>query len=109
MDFIPIANTYIGDEEAQAVYDVVKSGWVSMGKKVIEFEDNVAGYVGAKHAVAMNNGTSTLHSCLIALGVGPGDEVILPTLTYISTSNFVLYMGATPVLCECNPDMFNVE
>lgn len=109
MDFIPIANTYIGEEEAKAVYDVVRSGWISMGKKVQEFENNVANYVGAKYALAMNNGTSTLHSILIALGVGPGDEVILPTLTYISTSNVVLYLGATPVLCECDPVTFNVE
>ena len=109
MDFIPIANTYIGEEEAQAVYDVVRSGWISMGKKVQEFEANVAGYVGARHALAMNNVTSTLHAILTALGIGPGDEVILPTLTYISTSNVVLYLGAKPVLCECDPLTFNVE
>ncbi|MBP9853704.1 MAG: DegT/DnrJ/EryC1/StrS family aminotransferase [Candidatus Omnitrophica bacterium] len=109
MEFIPVANTYIGNEEAQAVYDVVKSGWISMGKKVQEFENMVAGYTGVKYAVAMNNGTSTLHSLLIALGVGPGDEVIVPTLTYVSSANVILYLGATPVLCESDPVTFNVE
>lgn len=109
MEFIPIANTYIGEEEARAVYNVVQSKWISMGKKVQEFEQMVADYVGAKYAVAMNNGTSTLHSVLIALGVGPGDEVILPALTYISSANVVLYLGATPVLCENDPETFNVR
>jgi perosamine synthetase len=109
MEFIPIANTYIGDEEAQAVYDVVKSRWVSMGLKVKEFEQMVCDYTGAKFAVAMNNGTSTLHSILVVLGIGPGDEVILPTLTYISSANAVLYQGAKPVLCENDPDTFNVD
>jgi len=109
MDFIPIANTYIGDEEAKAVYDVVKSGWISMGKKVQAFESMVCDYTGAKYALAMNNGTSTLHAILVALGIGPGDEVILPTLTYISSANVVLYQGATPVLCESDPRTFNVE
>ena len=109
MEFIPIANPVIREEEAKAVYDVVKSGWISMGKKVQEFERMVCDYTGAKYAVAMNNGTSTLHSILVALGIGPGDEVILPTLTYISSANVVLYCGATPVLCESDPRTFNVE
>lgn len=109
MEFIPIANTYIGEEEAQAVYDVVKSGWISMGKKVEAFEAMVCEYTGAKYAVAMNNGTSTLHAILIALGIGPGDEVIVPTLTYISSANVVLFQGSNLVLCESNPKTFNVD
>jgi Predicted pyridoxal phosphate-dependent enzyme apparently involved in regulation of cell wall biogenesis len=63
----------------------------------------------SKYAVAMNNGTSTLHAILLALEIGPGDEVILPSLTYISFANVVLYVGATPVLCDNNLDSFNVE
>jgi perosamine synthetase len=109
MEFIPIANTYIGEEEARAVYEVVKSGWISMGKKVKSFEEAVCQYTGAKYAVAMNSGTSTLHSILAALGIGSGDEVILPTLTYISSANVVLFQGASPVLSECDPRTFNVE
>lgn len=108
MEFIPIANPVIREEEAKAVYDVVKSGWISMGKKVKEFEKIVCDYTGAKYAVAMNNGTSTLHAILMALSIGPGDEVIVPTLTYISSANVVLYCGATLVLCESDPRTFNV-
>lgn len=109
MEFIPIANTYIGEEEARAVYEVVRSGWISMGKKVRAFEEAVCQYTDAKYAVAMNSGTSTLHSILMALGIGPEDEVILPTLTYISSANVVLFQGATPVLCESDSRTFNVE
>lgn len=107
MVFIPIASPRIGEEEARAVYDVVKSGWISMGKKVQEFEAAACDYTGAKHAVAMNNGTSTLHAILGALGIGPGDEVIIPSLTYISSANVVLFLGATPVFCENDPLTFN--
>ena len=81
--FIPIASPIIEEEEARAVYNVVKSGWISMGKKVKEFENMACDYIGSKHAIAMNNGTSTLHAILTALEVGPGDEIILPSLTYI--------------------------
>ena len=105
---IPIACPRIKEEEARAVYDVVKSGWISMGKKVKEFEAMACEYTGAKHAIAMNNGTSTLHALLTVLEIGPGDEVILPSLTYISSANVVLYLGATPVLCENDPKTFNV-
>ena len=108
MELIPVANVTTSIEDAQAVYDVVKSGWVSKGKKVDEFEAKFAAEVGAKEALAVNNGTSALHVVLAALGIGPGDEVILPSLTFISTANSVLYQGATPVLVECDPDTFNV-
>jgi perosamine synthetase len=108
MEFIPIASPRIGEVEAKAVYDVVKSGWISMGKKVQEFERMACDYTGAKYALAMNNGTSTLHSILIALGVGLGDEIITPSLTYISSANVILYQGATPVLCDNDPLTFNV-
>ncbi len=109
MEFIPIANPYIGEEEARAVYEVAKSGWISMGRKVKALEEMICQYTGAEYAVAMNSGTSTLHSILVALGIGPEDEVVLPTLTYISSANVVLFQGATPVLCESDPQTFNVE
>ncbi len=108
-NFIPVANPQFSEDDARAVYDVVSSGWVSMGKKVQEFEQLVCDYTDSKYAVAMNNGTSTLHAILTALDIGPGDEVILPSLTYISSANAVLYVGATPVLCDNNPDTFNVD
>ncbi|MBS3052359.1 MAG: DegT/DnrJ/EryC1/StrS family aminotransferase [Candidatus Aenigmarchaeota archaeon] len=105
---VPLANAFIGEEEAKAVYDVVKSGWISQGKKVEEFENDFKRTVDAKHAIAVNNGTSALHVCLMALGIGPGDEVILPSLTFISTASVALFQHATPVLAECNPKTYNV-
>lgn len=109
MEFIPVASPRIGEEEAKAVYSVVKTGWISMGRKVKEFEDLVCEYTGAKYAVAMNNGTSTLHALLIALDVGPGDEVIVPSLTYISSANVVMYQGADLILCDSDADTFNTH
>jgi perosamine synthetase len=108
MDTIPVANVVTTEEDARAVYDVVKSGWISKGAKVDEFETAFAKAVGARHAVAVSSGTAALHVILAALGVGPGDEVALPSLTFISTANAVLYLGATPVLVECDPDTYNV-
>lgn len=108
MEFIPIASPRIGEEEAKAVYDVVKSGWISMGKKVKEFEDLISDYTGANYALAMNNGTSTLHAILIALDISNGDEVIVPSLAYISPINAILYQGATPILCDNDPLTYNV-
>jgi perosamine synthetase len=108
MDYIPISQPYIGEEEADAVYRQAKSGWISMGRKVEELEKLICEYTGVKFAVAMSNGTATLHAALMALGVGHGDEVVLPTLTYISSANAVLYCGAVPVFCEVDPQTFNV-
>ncbi len=109
MKKIPVANPQIGEAEAKAAYDVISSGWVSMGQKVREFETKIESFTGAKYAVAMNNGTSTLQSCLATLGIGPGDEVIIPTLSYISSANVVLYQGATPIFCDSNVETFNVD
>ncbi|RPI76154.1 MAG: aminotransferase class I/II-fold pyridoxal phosphate-dependent enzyme, partial [Desulfobacteraceae bacterium] len=108
MKYIPVANVITEEDDAQAVYEVVKSGWLSKGKKVDEFEKRFAAAVGARDAIAVNSGTSALHAVLAALDIGPGDEVILPSLTFISTANAVLYQGATPVLVECDPKTYNV-
>ena len=82
---------YITNDEANSVYDVVKSGWISMGEKVKQFEKNIAKFTNTKYAVAMNNGTSTLDALLTALDIKQNDEVIVPDLTYISTANIVSY------------------
>jgi len=107
MQYIPVANVTTEEADAKAVYDVIKSGWISKGKKVDEFEELFAREVNAEEAIAVNNGTSALHVVLAAMDIGPGDEVILPSLTFISTANVVLYQGATPVLVECDPLTFN--
>lgn len=109
MKNIPVANPFIREEEAKAVYEVVKSGWVSMGQKVKEFEDAFAEYVGAKHAIATNNGTTALHLALIAAGIREGDEVLVPDITFISTANVVLYERAVPVLVECDSKTYNIS
>lgn len=106
---IPVANTVVGEEEAKAVYEVVKSGWLSMGRKVAEFEEEFAQQVSSRHAVSVNSGTAALHTVLSALNIGKGEEVIIPSLTFISTANVVLYQGATPVLAECNPLTYAIE
>lgn len=108
METIPIAVPRVGREEADAVHAQIVSGWISMGRKVAELEERICAYTGAAHAVAMCNGTATLHAALRAVGVGPGDEVVVPTLSYVSSANAVLYCGAKPVFCEVSPQTFNV-
>ena len=107
--YIPVANPLIGEEEAQAVYEIVKSGWVSMGKKVQEFEEKFAEYASSKYAIAANNGTTALHLALIAMGIEKDDEVLVPDITFISTANVVLYEGAKPVIVECDPKTYNIS
>jgi perosamine synthetase len=107
--FLPIANPDVGINEAKAAYEVIKKGWISMGKKVSEFEEKVKKLIKVKHAIYVNNGTSALHCALLALGIKQGDEVIVPTLSYISSANAVLYCGAKPIFCEVDPKTFNVN
>ncbi len=97
---IPFARPWITEDEVQAACEVVRSGWLSQGDQVEEFERCFAEYVGASHAVAMFNGTVALHSILLALGIGSGDEVIVPSLTFISTVTSVIHAQATPVFAD---------
>ena len=106
---VDLANPYIGEEEAKAAYNIIKEGWISMGQRVLDFEKMFAEYVGVKHAIAMNNGTSALHLAVIASGVGEGDEVLVPDITFISTSNAVLFERAVPVIVECDPVTYNID
>jgi len=106
---IPIANPSINKKEAKAAFNVIKKGWISMGKEVSNLEKKIEKYLGVKHAILFNNGTSALHAALSYHNIGPGDEVIVPTLSYISSANVILYCGAKPVFCECDPLTFNVK
>ena len=90
----------LGLEEIDEVVDSLRSGWITTGPKVKKFEDQFAEYCGVSHAIAVNSCTAALHIALTALGVGPGDEVILPTLTFCSTANVVAHLGARPVVID---------
>ena len=105
--FLPFALPSIGEEEIAEVVDSLLSGWVSTGPKVRRFETDFATYIGCEHAIAVNSCTAGLHIALTALGVGLGDEVIVPTLTFCSTANVVVHLGARPVLVDVGDD-FNV-
>lgn len=106
---IPLIKLSIGEDEARAAYEVVLSGWLTEGEKVRAFESKVAGYVGVKYAVSMFNGTVALHALLMSLGIGPGDEVIVPSFTFISTVTAVLHAGATPVFADIDKQSLNID
>jgi dTDP-4-amino-4,6-dideoxygalactose transaminase len=106
---IPITRLNIGEAEAKAAADTVLSGWLMVGKQCRRFEEMVAEYVGARHAVAVNSCTTALHLALIAAGIGPGDEVICPSFSFIASANAILYAGATPKFVDINPKTFNIE
>lgn len=97
---IPLFDVNFDDTEVQAVADTVRSRWISMGSKVLQLEKLACERTGCKHTVAVNSCTAALHLALIAAGVGPGCEVILPSLTFVATANAVRYVGATPVFCD---------
>jgi dTDP-4-amino-4,6-dideoxygalactose transaminase len=99
----------VDHDDIEAVVDVLNSGNIAQGEKVEEFERNVAGFIGIKHGVAVSSGTAALHLSLIGLGVGPGDEVIIPS--YICTSPYLatLYVGASPVIVDIDTTDFNIS
>jgi perosamine synthetase len=99
----------IGEEEINAVAEVLRSGYLVQGAHVREFEARVAEYVGVKHAVAASSGTAALHLALLALGIGPGDQVIVPDFTFPATANVVELVGARPVLVDIDLATFNVD
>jgi dTDP-4-amino-4,6-dideoxygalactose transaminase len=97
---IPVMRPWLGKEEAEAAAEAVASGWVSQGPRVQQFEEAFAAAIGTPHAVAVSSCTAALHLALIAAGIGPGDEVIVPSLSFIATANAVRYVGAQPVFAD---------
>lgn len=108
---IPVYEPSLGSEELNNVIDAVKSGWIGSagGKYLSEFEEKFAKYHRMKHAIATSNGTAALHVALKALGIGKGNEVIVPTLTFIATANAVIYCNAKPVFVDSHPEYYNMD
>ncbi|MBM3665511.1 MAG: DegT/DnrJ/EryC1/StrS family aminotransferase [Actinobacteria bacterium] len=106
---IPLARPVIGDRERELVDEVLRSRQLSLGPTVTRFERMWAERIGTKHAVACSSGTAGLHCCLHALGVGPGDEVITSSFSFVASANVILYTGATPVFAEIDPLTFNMD
>ncbi|MBI3681365.1 MAG: DegT/DnrJ/EryC1/StrS family aminotransferase [Acidobacteria bacterium] len=102
--FLPYCLPQIGEEEIQEVVDSLRSGWVTTGPKVKRFEEEFARYAGARHAIAVSSCTAALHLSLAAGGIGPGDQVIVPTMTFCATANVVTHLGAQPVLVDVDTD-----
>ena len=100
---IPYGRQSIDEDDIKAVVEVLRSDWLTTGPKVAEFEDALADFVGAKYAVAVNSGTAALHAAMYAIGIGPGDEVIVPPMTFAATANCVVFQGGTPVFADVDP------
>lgn len=107
---IPLADIILGEEEIAAVTEVLQSRWLTMGAVTQEFEEAFRAYSGAKYALAVTNATAALHMACVAAGLKPGDEVILPSLTFVATANAVRYTGAQPIFAEiCGEDNLNID
>jgi dTDP-4-amino-4,6-dideoxygalactose transaminase len=109
MQEIPITKPVFGEAELEAVRLPLESGWVVQGKHVEEFEALFASFAGSPHAAATSSCTTALHIALAALGLKPGDEVIVPAFTWISTANVVEYLGATPIFCDVDLETYNID
>ncbi len=109
VDVIPLARPVIGDRERELVDEVLRSRQLSLGPTVTKFEQMWADRLGTKHAVACSSGTAGLHCCLHALGIGPGDEVITSSFSFVASANVILYTGATPVFADVDPLTFNMD
>jgi perosamine synthetase len=109
MEPIPVSRPSVGEEELAAVGKVFASGWLGLGADVLEFEKAVGGFLGASHVVCTNTGTTALHLALDALGIGPGDEVLVPSLTFVATAQAVSATGARPVFCDIREEDLNLD
>ena len=108
-EFIPPARPVVGEEEIEAAVRVLRTGMVVQGSEVAAFEEEFSRLVGGRHCVAVNSGTSALHLSLLALGVGPGDEVVVPSFSFAASANAVRLVGASPVFVDIEPDHFTLD
>jgi perosamine synthetase len=108
-DFIPYGRQEIGEDDIAAVVEVLRSDWLTTGPAVDRFEGSFAELVGAEHAVAVTNGTAALHLAMLAAGIVPGDEVIVPTMTFAASANAARYVGASVRFCDVRPDTLGID
>jgi dTDP-4-amino-4,6-dideoxygalactose transaminase len=108
-EFLPFAPPLIGDEEIAEVVEALRSGWITTGPRAKRFEGDFARYLGAPGALALNSCTAALHTALVTLGIGPGDEVITTPMTFAASVNVVEHVGARPVLVDVEPDTLNID
>lgn len=108
-DLLPYGRQALSDADVSAVVEVLRSDWITTGPKIGEFEEVIAGFVGATHAVSFSSGTAALHAAVYAAGLGPGDEAITTPLTFCATANAVLYQGATPVFVDVRDDILTMD
>lgn len=106
---IPVAKPFLNEREVQAAAQVILSGWITQGPRVAEFENAFAEYVGSRYAIAVSSCTTALHLSMYALGIGPGDEVICPSYSFIATANSIVQCGARPVFVDIDPKTYNLN
>jgi len=110
---VPFAKPYFSEEDLDEILGdmrvILRKGWLTSGKNVETLEQNFADYVGTSYGVALNSCTAALHSILVSLGIGPGDEVIVPSNTFVATANSVVYSGARPIFADSDPETFNIS
>ena len=107
--YIPYGRQWIDEEDIDAIVEVLRSGWLTTGPKISEFEKEFACVTGAREAVAVSNGTAALHSIMYAIGISPGDEVIVPPMTFVATANAVLFQGGKPVFADVDPETLLID
>jgi dTDP-4-amino-4,6-dideoxygalactose transaminase len=109
INFISLMIPSLTEDDINAVTTVLRSGMLVQGKEVAALETEVSKLVNTRHAVALSNGTATLHLALVSLGIKPGDEVIVPAFSYVATANAVELVGATPIFVDIDPATFNID
>jgi len=109
LNFLPYGRQEIGDTDIKAVVEALTSDWLTTGPRVAQFEKAFAGACGAAHGVAVNSGTAALHAAMRAVGAGPGDEVIVPAITFAASANAAVYEGASPVFCDVEADTLLID
>jgi dTDP-4-amino-4,6-dideoxygalactose transaminase len=107
--YVKVAEPLMGQEEMDAIAEVIKSGRFVQGPKVREFEEKFSEYIGVEHGIAVNSGTAALHVAIAALNIGPGDEVIVPSLTFFSTASSVIHQNAVPIFADIDPNTYCID